>query len=233
MSDSRTQPRATCNQRQPSFILSWRPRVLWLARRFVIALFAIFPLAGMALAQSQSASPPQPQQEPQSQQQPKPQTQPHRIPVVSVADAARNAKAKVDASVPQMVYTDDRVEALPPGGISIVGPPAPPPGAAKPKPKPADNTTKLAAYWKARFTAARQKLAQDKKALPALQTQLEIERVQQDPPDEDTGQVYSDTYMDLLHQIDSTKLAIQNDKQALSDLPDEFRHAGGLPGWIR
>ena len=51
--------------------------------------------------------------------------------------------------------------------------------------------------------------------------------------DPDTGQVHSDTYMDLLHQIDSTKLAIQHDKKALSDLHEEFRHAGGLPGWIR
>ncbi len=236
MSDSRIPPKATLNQRQPSLTLSWRPRVLWLARRFVIALLAIFSLAGMALAQSQSALP-QPQQDPQSQQQPKPQpqpqTQPRRIPTVTVADAARNAKAKVDESAAQNVYTNDRVAELPPCGISVVGPPPPPPGAAKPKPQPADDTAKLAAYWKARFTAAREKLAQDRKALPALQTQLDIERVQEYTADECTGQVHSDTYMDLLHQIDTMKVTIQNDKQALSDLHDEFRHAGGLPGWIR
>ena len=43
----------------------------------------------------------------------------------------------------------------------------------------------------------------------------------------------SDDYMDLLHQFDAMEITIHNDKQALSDLHDEFRHAGGLPGWIR
>jgi hypothetical protein len=43
----------------------------------------------------------------------------------------------------------------------------------------------------------------------------------------------SDDYMDLLHQFDAMEISIHNDKQALSDLHDEFRHAGGLPGWIR
>jgi hypothetical protein len=245
MSDTRALPRAPRNQRQYGSVSSWRPRLLWLARRFVLALLAIFSMTGLALAQSQSSPSPQPQQMPQSQQDPqtqqapqatqppKPQTAPRRIPVASVADAARNAKAKVDASGPQKVYTNDRVEELPLSGISIVGPPPPPPESAKPKPTPANDTAKLAAYWKARFTAAREKLAQDRKALPSLQTQLDIERVQEYTVDEDTGQVYSDTYMDLLYQIDTMKVTIQNDKQALSDLHDEFRHAGGQPGWIR
>ena len=145
----------------------------------------------------------------------------------------RNAKSKVDESAPQKVFTNDDAATLPPGAISIVGPPPPAPGAAKPKAKPADDTAKLAAYWKPRFTAARQKLAQDKNALPGMLAELKVESLQEIVLDSDTDQVYSDTYMDLVHQIDATKLAIQNDKQALSDLHEEFRHAGGLPGWIR
>jgi hypothetical protein len=152
--------------------------------------------------------------------------------VVSIADAARKAKSEQDKSA-QKVFTNDDTAALPPGGISIVGTPAPPPGAAKPKAKPADDNAKLAAYWKARFTAARQKLAQDKNALPGMLAELKVESLQEIVLDSDTDQVYSDTYMDLVHQIDATKLAIQNDQQALSDLHDEFRHAGGQPGWIR
>jgi len=229
MSDGRTRPRGIYNQRQPGFILSWRPRVLWLARRFVVAQLAIFSLAAVGLAQSQSSTAPAPQPQQQSQ----PQTSPRRIPVVSVADAAHNAKSKEDESVPQKVFTNDDAAALPPGGISIVGPPPPAPGAAKPKTKPADDTAKLAAYWKARFTAAHQKLAKDKSALPGMLAELKVESLQEIVLDSDTDQVYSDTYMDLIHQIDLTKQAIQNDKQALSDLHDEFRHAGGLPGWIR
>jgi hypothetical protein len=202
---------------------------LWLARRFVVAQLAIFSLEAVGLAQSQSSTAPAPQPQQQSQ----PQTSPRRIPVVSVADAARNAKSKEDESVPKKVFTNDDAAALPPGGISIVGPPPLAPGAAKPKAKPADDTAKLAAYWKARFTAARQKLAKDKNALPGMLAELKVESLQEIVLDSDTDQVYSDTYMDLIHQIDLTKQAIQNDKQALSDLHDEFRHAGGLPGWIR
>jgi hypothetical protein len=205
---------------------------MWFAARSVVVLLAISSLAGMALAQSQSASPPATQQE----AQPQPTVQPKPLPlktVVSIADAARKAKSEQEGTAPQKVYTDDDVAALPPGGISIGGVAAPEPSAASPKAKQADDTAKLAAYWKARFTAARQKLAQDKKALPALQTQFEIERVQQDLVDEECCQLNSDRYMDLLLQIDSMKLTIKNDQQALSDLHDEFRHAGGLPGWIR
>jgi hypothetical protein len=230
MSNGRTQPRATRNQRQCGFIPSRRARACWLASRSVVLLFAIFTLAGMAPAQSQSAPSPAPQ--PQAQPQPQPKPVPRKT-VASIADAARKAKSERDASAPKKVYTNDRVAALPPGGVSVVGSSGPAPGAISQNAKPADDTAKLAAYWKARFTAARQKLAQDKKALPALQAQLNAERVQEDSVDVCTGQVHSDTYMDLLQQIDSTKVAMRNDTQALSALHDEFRHAGGQPGWIR
>jgi hypothetical protein len=236
MSDSGTQPKAISNQRQPGLIFNWRLRVLWLARRSAVALLPISLLAGIALAQSQSMSPPAPQQEAQPQPKAQPKPQPKTLPlktVVNIADAARKAKSEQEGAAPKKVYTDDDVAALPPGGISIGGLAVPEPSATSSKAKQADDTAKLAAYWKARFTAARQKLAQDKKALPSLQTQFEIERVQQDLVDEECCQLNSDRYMDLLHQIDSMKLAIKNDQQALSDLHDEFRHAGGLPGWIR
>lgn len=155
----------------------------------------------------------------------------------TVAEAAREAKARLDESAPQKVFTNDDTVQLPPGGISIVGPLPLPPSAAKSNLQPAvpaaDDTAQQATYWKARFTAAWQKLAQDKKALPALQSQLEAERVLEDPGDPDSGQLFSDTHMDLLRQIDELKVTIKNDQKALSDLHEEFRRAGGLPGWIR
>ena len=146
---------------------------------------------------------------------------------------ARETESRLEDSAPQKVFTNDDAAELPPGGISIVGTLPLPPGAAKPIANPVDTTAQQAAYWKARFTAARQKLAQDKKALPALQSQLGAQRVWEDPGDPDSGQLYSDYYMDLLRQIDGMKITIQNDKKALSVLYDEFRHAGGQPGWIR
>lgn len=234
MRNRRKQPRGICNPRQTSFLSCLRLRMTWLARGFVVALLTVFSLTGIAHAQEQSAPQPQPQPQAQPKSQPQPQSQPQpRKTVASAAAASRTAKSKQDQSGPHKVYTDRDMATLPPGGISVGGPPAPTPIVANLNAKPADDTTRVAAYWKARFTAARRKLAQDRKALPALQTQLEVERVQQESVDEDTGQVNSDTYMDLLHQIDSMKVTIRNDNQALSDLHDEFRHAGGLPGWIR
>ncbi len=213
-----------------------RTRLLWLAASLGAAL-AVFTLSGESFAQSQTTNSTQPQQQeqpaPQTQAQPKPQTQPRRIPAPTVADMAREAESRVEDSAPQKVFTNDDAADLPPGGISIVGSLPLPSGAAKPIAKPADTTTQQAAYWKGLFTAARQKLAQDKKALPALQSQLEAQRVWEDPGDPDSGQLYSDYYVDLRQQIEAMKIAIQNDKKALNDLSDEFHKAGGLPGWIR
>lgn len=197
--------------------------------RIIPPLLVALSLTGLALAQSQPQTPPPPQ--PKSKQ-----TQ------SSPVAASPTAEANKGNSAAGKVYRNRDVKALLSDDVSVVGPAAPPPGSASGKgnipartasPNQADQDTKAAAYWKARFTSARNKLAQDQKVLPSLQRQLEAERVQQDFVDPDTGQVYSDEFMNLLHQIDAAKVAIQKDKQALSDLYDQFRRAGGLPGWIR
>ncbi len=189
-------------------------------RIFALALFAFLLATFTTLAQQSPAPPPPPK------------------PAATVADAAQNSKSKQPESVPQKVFTNDDLSSLPPEDISVTGPPSASAADTNPQAAPApgksqDDDSAKAAYWKARFTAARQKLAQDEKALPALQSQLEVERVQECSVDEDTGQVYSDTFMDLLNQINAMKQTIEHDKQILSDLHDEFRHAGGQPGWIR
>ena len=213
--------------RQGGYVLSRHARHLSLEGRFGLALISVLSLTGATLAQSQSAPPTQSQT---------------AKPAASLVDGARQIKFEQNETTPHKVFTNDDLAALTREGISITGAQTPtgkdssPEGEARALPashEPPDNSAKAAAYWKARFTAARQKLSQDEKTLPALQSQLELERVQECSVDEDTGQVYSDTFMNLLHQIDAMKLTIQEDKQALSDLHDEFRHAGGLPGWIR
>lgn len=189
-------------------------------------------VAGLLLA----CAPVVAQQSSAQQQAPQPPSQPAQQ---SPGPVAPKTKAGNRNSPSGKVYTDKDLEALPSGAVSVVGPATPAPSAAGTAPsrsapaKPANNTAQTAAYWKARFTAARNKLDQDQKALPALQSQLEDERVEQYSVDEDTGQVNSDLFMDLLHQIEAAKLAIQKDKRALSNLHEEFRRAGGLPGWIR
>ena len=181
------------------------------APALLVALWSTNPV----LAQSQTQTPPQP--EPKSRQaQPSP------------TGVTPKSKTEKDNSAADKVYTNDDVERLPSGGVSVVGPPAPPPSAATTNGEAsarsglanqADKTAKAKAYWQARFVAARNK--------------LETERLQQDLLVGDTTQVYSDEFMVLLNKIGALKLEIQNDKQALSDLNEEFRKAGGLPGWIR
>jgi hypothetical protein len=225
---------------RPGMLLTWRQAAPRFPRRHqkssialasVLLLVPTSSLPVLLWAQSQSQS--------QSQSPPPPKSPQTQNPPVA---ASSKTKTNKDDSASSKVYTDDDVDALPPGGISVVGPGTPPPAAADSNTKaPAGGSVSptrtgkgaKAAYWKARYAAARDKLAQDQKALPSLQSQLETERVQQDLVDEDSGQVYSDLFMYLLQKIDDTKLAIQNDQQALSDLDEEFRKAGGLPGWIR
>jgi hypothetical protein len=200
---------------------------LAMAQPILVAL-SFLSLMGLALAQPQLQSPPQSQLNSQ-QAQPSP--------------TAVKPKPKTDKdNVAGKVYTDEDVERLPANGVSVVGPATPPQdttgtnGEAPARAALAnesEKTAKAEAYWKARFAAARNKLAQDQKALLALQSQLETERVQQDLLVGDTTQVYSDEFMDLLHRVGAMKLEIQNDKRALSDLHEQFRKAGGLPGWIR
>jgi hypothetical protein len=190
-------------------------------------LLVAISLSGLALAQTQSQTAPQPQSQ---------QTQSLPAPV------SPKASAGTDNPATRKVFTNRDLKQLPPGDISVVGQATPLPAAAGQNGKSpvhtataiqADQEAKAAAYWKAKFTAARNKLAQDQKALPSLQSQLEVERVQEASVDPDTGQVNSDDFTSVLHQIDATKIAIKNDKQALNDLHEQFRKAGGQPGWIR
>jgi hypothetical protein len=193
-------------------------------------ILVVLSLIGLALAQPQLQNPSQSQ----------PNSQP-----AQPSPTAVKPKPKADGdrdNVAHKVYTEEDVERLPANGVSVVGPATPPQDttatngevpARAPLTKESETTVKAEAYWKARFATARNKLAQDQKAILSLQSQLETERVQQDLLVGDTTQVYSDEFMDLLHRIDAMKLEIQNDKRALSDLHEEFRKAGGLPGWIR
>jgi cytoskeletal protein RodZ len=197
--------------------------------RFAPVLFLFLALGSWTVGQT----PAQPPSQTKPQQSP-----PAAIPVSAKAntDSDKTKADKNSAAAADKVYTDEDVESLPPGGISVIGPaPSPANAAAVNRQAAAKRADKKAqaAYWKAHYTAARDKLAQDQKALPELQSELEAERVQQWSVDECSGQVNSDLFMDLLRRIDETKQAIENDKQALSDLDDEFRKAGGLPGWIR
>jgi hypothetical protein len=81
------------------------------------ALLVALWSTNLVLAQSQTQTPPQP--EPKSRPAPP-----------SPIGVTPKSKTKKDNSAADKVYTDDDLERLPSGGVSVVGPPAPPPSAA-------------------------------------------------------------------------------------------------------
>ncbi len=188
--------------------------------RHGVMLIALF-LASVAFAQSQSQTEPRPQSKEES-----------------LGEVARKARAKKGKTEPGKTYTEEDLSRLKPGNVSVLGqgtstPSATSLGRGAPADsisgKPKEKVEKGEEYWKGRFAAARNKLARAEKELEVLQGELE------------TGSMLSgraviltaESFLKLQQRIEAKKLEVQKYKQALVDLEDEFRHAGGEPGWIR
>lgn len=171
---------------------------------------------------------------------------------VSVADAARKARAERKAG-PQTakVYTNDDVANLK-GTISVVGPPPAGPDikeagadanktAASAPAEGADATPAAAplpkdeAGWRKAFADARKKLADDAKELDILQREFNLKQEQfYTDPQASLKEEYSrEDLNNTQKQIDQKKIDVDADKQAISDLTDELRQSGGDAGWGR
>jgi len=154
----------------------------------------------------------------------------------SAAEAARKAREqKKTAPKASKVFTNDNLASAG-GGVSVVGTVAPP---EKPqeeaKGTPTAAKEKGEAYWRARFAEARSKLSQAEKELDILQRELNLLQVQ----------YYSDPNKALRQQFDRSEInnhrkkiadkqaEVQQLRQALSDLEDQLRQAGGPPAWVR
>jgi hypothetical protein len=169
----------------------------------------------------------------------------------SVADAARKAQAaKKPSPKPATVFTNDNLDSIK-GTISVVGEtPAPPAGqtaAAQDKTKtpavddkskavPADDKKSSAngeEYWRKAFTDARKKLADDAHELDILQREYNLKQQQYytDPNAAMREQFSRQDLNDTKTKIDDRTAAVAQDKQAISDLEDALRHAGGEPAW--
>jgi len=163
----------------------------------------------------------------------------------SVADAARKARAEKakEPSKSIKVFTDEDVPNLK-GVVSVVGA-QPEADAAKTADataaaKPAATAAVAApandeATWRARFAEARKKLSDDAKELDILQRELNLKQQQyySDPNVALHQQNNRDDLKNDQAQIDVKKEAVDKDKQAISDLEEELRKAGGDPGWAR
>jgi hypothetical protein len=173
----------------------------------------------------------------------RPQDQPQD----NVVEAARKAKAeKKTAPKAKLVIDNDNLDTLK-GVVNVVGAePAPPPAAAD-KTKAAaapDDKTKPAAekpevkdesYWRKQFADANKKLNDDQHELDILQREYNLKEQQyySDPNTAMKEQFDRKDLTDTKQKIDDKTTAVSDDKQAIADLDDELRKAGGDPGWER
>jgi chromosome segregation ATPase len=208
---------------------------------FGIAAVALLllPASGFAYQQNQSQ---------QSQQQNSAQAPPPAQPAAQTTQAApaqkdslvaaahRTREEKKDQSKPAKVFTNDDLPAA--GGISTVGEAAAPAenGAGDAKAPAADaSSPNDEKAWRARFATLRHKLEQDQQELDVMQRELgvldvqyysnPVKAMQQDLTRDDINKKTSD--------IDAKKQQIVADQQAISDLEDDLRKAGGDSGWAR
>jgi len=156
----------------------------------------------------------------------------------SVAEAARKAREKAKTAAPaKKTYTNDTVPTLRSNEISVMGsnPNAVKDNApdtaksADQKPEPAKDE----AYWRKRFADARLKLDLAQKDLDVSQRELNLLQTQYyaDPNKELQQQLTRDDINAKSARVDEKKEEVAKLTQAIEDLKDEMRHAGGQPGW--
>ncbi|HJY85467.1 MAG TPA: hypothetical protein VKE24_01400 [Candidatus Acidoferrales bacterium] len=169
----------------------------------------------------------------------------------SVAEAARKARQQKKAQPkPGKVITNDDLPATS-EGISVVGTPevasaekarteavteaggkkAGPPGAKAAE----EEEVKGEAYWRKRFAEARRKLRDAERELDILQRELNLKELQYYPdPTKALREQYDRKEINSYRQkITDKQREVDQLRQALSDLEDELRRAGGDPGWAR
>jgi hypothetical protein len=207
---------------------------------WLVAVIAVLIMPQLSSAQqaSQSAQTSQSSSDKQAASQPKPPaqttSQATAAKTQSLADAARKAReAQKNAPKAPMVFTNDNIP-MSSTGVSVVGQASSSDqSASSSAPAAADNNDE--ATWRKRFADARHKVDQDSAELSVLQREMGELNVQY-YPDPTQALMQSVTREDLTKKqaaIDAKQKQLDADKQALSDLEDELRKAGGDPAWAR
>lgn len=153
----------------------------------------------------------------------------------SLADAARKARAaEKNAPKAGRVFTNDNIPTSS-TGVSVVGTSAPPSDQSVSAPRPLSSEQNDEAAWRQKFADARHKIEQDKQELSVMQRELGELNVQYyNDPTKAMAQSYSRS--DIVGKqkaIDTKQKQLDADEQALANLEDELRKAGGDPGWAR
>jgi len=164
----------------------------------------------------------------------------------SIVEAAKKARAQRKGLTKGPVFTNDNIESVR-GMVNVVGPAVAPSDTAK-KAEGEEKTeadkapakdvapgAKDEAYWRKRFAEARKALAEAEKEADILQRERNLlEQQYYSDPNTALRQQYSRKDVDdLKRKIEEKKAEIAMLKQAISDLEDELRAAGGDPGWAR
>ena len=94
---------------------------------------------------------------------------------------------------------------------------------------------KSEAYWRKKFKAVRDKIANSEKELDVLQRELNKDQVQyyNDPQKALMQQYDRKDINERTAKVDAKKKEIEDLKKQMSDMEDELRKAGGDPGWAR
>lgn len=213
---------------------------IWLAAilvAFVTPRFSAAQQASQSAQTSQSASDRQttaPSKTPA-------QSQPAATKGDSLADAARKAReAQKTAPKAAKVFTNDNIPTSS-SGVSVVGNSSAAPAGESAASGTSDANAAAGAdkndeaTWRKKFADARRKIDQDSAELSIMQREYSELNVQY-YPDPTKALMQSVDRTDLIKKqnaIDAKQKELDADKQALSDLEDELRKAGGDPGWAR
>jgi chromosome segregation ATPase len=189
--------------------------------------------AGARPAKQQSGSAQSGQQTPPTQGAPPAQTPPPAQPQ-SLGDAARkNREQQKNAPQASKTYTNEDINAIHSTGISTVGQSTAPAAPAAPGTPATPDRKKMEADWRKKFADARQKLALAQKDLDIMQRELAVLQVQYYPDPNQAMQQQHDRsdINDKMQKIEDKKAEVAKLEQAITDLQDELRRAGGDPSW--
>jgi len=155
----------------------------------------------------------------------------------SVAEAARKAREKAKTTTPaKKTYTNDSVQNMSGDSISVVGSAASAPkDTAQEQANPAAKTEekKDEKYWRKRFADLRTRLALAEREVDVAQRELNLLQTQYyaDPNKQLQQQLTRNDINAKTTKVDEKKQEVAELTQAIEDLKDELRHAGGEPGW--
>jgi chromosome segregation ATPase len=157
-----------------------------------------------------------------------------------LVEAARKAREEhKTATKPATVFTNDNIPTTP-NAINVVGTAS---AASDENQQKAANASSAGgtgaqndeASWRKRFADARAELQRDQDNLSVMKRELSVLQVQYYPdPSKTLMQSVTNSDIAKKHQnIDTMEKQVQADQQAISNLEDELRKAGGDPAWAR